>query len=302
LIAKRQIEIAKKFKAFAVSHGSTDKGNDQVRFELGYYYFGSKIKIISPWREWKFSSRTDLINYAKKKGIPIPKDKKGAPPFSVDDNLFHTSTEGKMLENPNRKPPEYLFQRTVAPEKAPSKSTKIIIGFKNGNPISVNKKKYSPEKLLEKLNSFGCKNGIGRVDLVENRFIGIKSRGIYETPGGTILLFAHRVMESITLDKKTMHLKDKIMPRYAELIYNGFWFSKERFFLQKLIDRKRKRVQGSVTLQLYKGNISIVGRKSKKSLYSLKKSSFESGKLFTRKYVENFIKVAAKKLKQKNFK
>ena len=298
LIAKRQIEIAKRFKAFAVSHGATDKGNDQVRFELSYYYFGPKIKIIAPWREWKFSSRTDLIKYAKKKEIPIPKDKKGAPPFSVDDNLFHTSTEGKMLEDPNKNPPEYLFQRTTSPEKAPAKPVKVKIGFKNGDPISINKKKYSPSKLLEKLNSLAGKSGVGRVDLVENRFIGIKSRGIYETPGGTVLMFAHRVMESITLDKKIMHLKDKIMPRYAELIYNGFWFSKERLSLQKIIDQKRTRVQGEVIIKLYKGNISIVGRKSKKSIYSMKKSSFESGKLFSKKYVENFIKVAAKKLRK----
>ena len=298
LIAKRQIEIAKRFKAFAVSHGATDKGNDQVRFELSYYYFGPKIKIIAPWREWKFSSRTDLIKYAKKKEIPIPKDKKGAPPFSVDDNLFHTSTEGKMLEDPNKNPPEYLFQRTTSPEKAPAKPVKVKIGFKNGDPISINKKKYSPSKLLEKLNSLAGKSGVGRVDLVENRFIGIKSRGIYETPGGTVLMFAHRAMESITLNKKIMHLKDRIIPRYAELIYNGLWFSKERLSLQKIIDQKRTKVQGEVTVKLYKGSISIVGRKSKKSIYSMKKSSFESGKLFSKKYVENFIKVAAKKLRK----
>ena len=298
LIAKRQIAIAKKLKAFAVSHGATDKGNDQVRFELCYYYFGPKIKIIAPWREWKFSSRTDLINYAKKKEILIPKDKKGAPPFSVDDNLFHTSTEGKMLEDPNKNPPEYLFQRTTPLEKTPSKTTRVKIGFKNGDPISINKKKYTPSKLLEKLNNLAGKNGVGRVDLVENRFIGIKSRGIYETPGGTVLMFAHRAIESIILDKKTMHLKDKIMPRYAELIYNGFWFSKERFSLQKIIDQKRTRVQGEVTIKLYKGSMSIIGRKSSKSIYSKKKSSFESGKIFSKKYVENFIKIAAKKLRK----
>ena len=298
LIAKRQIAIAKKLKAFAVSHGATDKGNDQVRFELCYYYFGPKIKIIAPWREWKFSSRTDLINYAKKKEILIPKDKKGAPPFSVDDNLFHTSTEGKMLEDPNKNPPEYLFQRTISLEKTPSKTTRVKIGFKNGDPISINKKKYTPSKLLEKLNNIAGKNGVGRVDLVENRFIGIKSRGIYETPGGTVLMFAHRAIESIILDKKTMHLKDKIMPRYAELIYNGFWFSKERFSLQKIIDQKRTRVQGEVTIKLYKGSMSIIGRKSSKSIYSKKKSSFESGKIFSKKYVENFIKIAAKKLRK----
>lgn len=298
LIAKRQIAIAKKFKAFAVSHGSTNKGNDQVRFELGYYYFGPKIKIIAPWREWKFSSRTDLINYAKKKGIPIPKDKKGGAPFSVDDNLFHTSTEGKMLEDPNKNPPEYLFQRTSSLESAPSKPTRIKIGFKNGDPISINKKKYSPSNLLAKLNNLAGKNGVGRVDLVENRFIGIKSRGIYETPGGTVLMFAHRAIESITLDKKTMHTKDKIMPRYAELIYNGYWFSKERLYLQKIIDQKKTRVQGEVTIKLYKGSMSVVGRKSNKSIYSIKKSSFENSKIFSKKYVENFIKIAVKRLKK----
>ena len=298
LIAKRQIETAKKFKAFAVSHGATDKGNDQVRFELGYYYFGPKIKIIAPWREWNLSSRTDLINYAKKRDITIPKDKKGAPPFSVDDNLFHTSTEGKMLEDPNKNPPEYLFQRTVSPEKAPTKPTQIKIGFKNGDPISLNKKKYSPSKLLEKLNNLAGRNGIGRVDLVENRFVGIKSRGIYETPGGTVLMFAHRAMESITLDKKTMHTKDKIMPRYAELIYNGFWFSKERLSIQKIVDQKKSKVQGEVIVKLYKGNISIIGRKSSKSIYSIKKSSFESGKIFSKKYIESFIKNASKKLRK----
>jgi len=298
LIAKKQIETAKKFKAFAVSHGATDKGNDQVRFELGYYYFGPKIKIIAPWREWNLSSRTDLINYAKKRGITIPKDKKGAPPFSVDDNLFHTSTEGKMLEDPNKNPPEYLFQRTVSPEKAPTKPTQIKIGFKNGDPISLNKKKYSPSKLLEKLNNLAGRNGIGRVDLVENRFVGIKSRGIYETPGGTVLMFAHRAMESITLDKKTMHTKDKIMPRYAELIYNGFWFSKERLSIQKIVDQKKSKVQGEVIVKLYKGNISIIGRKSSKSIYSIKKSSFESGKIFSKKYIESFIKNASKKLRK----
>jgi len=298
LIAKRQIAIAKKFKAFAVSHGATDKGNDQIRFELGYYYFGPKIKIIAPWREWKLSSRTDLINYAKKRGIAIPKDKKGASPFSVDDNLFHTSTEGKMLEDPSKSPPEYLFQKTVSPEQAPAKPTKIKIGFKNGDPISLNKKKYSPSKLLGKLNNLAGKNGIGRVDLVENRFIGIKSRGIYETPGGTVLMFAHRALESITLDKKTAHKKDKIMTKYAELIYNGFWFSKERITLQKIVDQKKSKVQGEVMVKLYKGNISIISRKSSKSIYSIKKSSFESGKIFSKKYVENFIKNYSKKLRK----
>jgi len=296
--SKKQIHIAKKYKAYAVSHGSTGKGNDQVRFELGYHYFGPKIKVIAPWRIWKLNSRTDLIKYAKKNKIPIPKDKKGAPPFSVDDNLFHTSTEGKVLENPKNQAPEFIYQRTTAPEKAPNKTSYVTIGFKNGDPISLNKKHYSPSKLLEKLNSLAGKNGVGRVDLVENRFIGIKSRGIYETPGGTVLIFAHRAIESITLDNKTMHAKDKIMPRYAELIYNGFWFSKERLSLQKIIDQKKARVEGEITIKLYKGSLSIVGRKSKKSIYSKEKSSFEGGKIFSKKYIENFIKNAAKKLKK----
>ena len=223
LIAKRQIEIAKKLKAFAVSHGATGKGNDQVRFELGYAFFGKNIKVIAPWREWKLQSRTDLIKYAKKNNIPIPKDKKGAPPFSVDDNIFHTSTEGKILENPKNSAPEFIFQRTISPEKSPNKKTKVKITFKNGDPIAINGKKLKPEKLLEKLNLIAGKNGVGRVDLVENRFIGIKSRGVYETPGGTILYFAHRAIESVTLDKETIHAKERVMPRYAELVYNGYW-------------------------------------------------------------------------------
>ena len=221
LIAKDQIKVAKKYKAYAVSHGSTGKGNDQVRFELGYHYFGPKIKIIAPWRIWKLKSRTDLINYAKKNKISIPKDKKGAPPFSVDDNLFHTSTEGKVLENPKNSAPELIFQRTVSPEKAPNKPTFVSINFRNGDPMGVNGKKLTPAKLLEKLNQLAGKNGIGRVDLVENRFLGIKSRGVYETPGGTLLIHAHRAIESVTLDKETMHKKENIMSRYAELIYNG---------------------------------------------------------------------------------
>ena len=251
LIAKDQIRIAKKFKAFAVSHGATGKGNDQVRFELGYHYFGPKIKVVAPWRIWKLRSRNDLISYAKKHGIPIPKDKKGAPPFSVDDNLFHTSTEGKILENPKNSAPEFIFQRTTSPEKAPNKPTFISINFKNGDPVGINGKKLNPENILTKLNFIAGKNGIGRVDLVENRFLGIKSRGVYETPGGTLLIHAHRAIESVTLDKETMHKKDSIMPRYAELIYNGYWYSKERFKLQKIIDQKRNKVNGSVKLKLY---------------------------------------------------
>ena len=298
LIAKRQIQIAKKFKADAVSHGSTGKGNDQVRFELAYYYFNPKIKIIAPWRDWNFSSRSDLIKYAKKNNIPVPSDKKGAPPFSVDDNLFHTSTEGKILEDPSKQAPEFIFQRTVSPEKAPNKPSYVTIGFKNGDAISINGKKCSPSKLLALLNNIGGKNGVGRVDLVENRFIGIKSRGVYETPGGTILLFAHRANESLTVDKETAHKKDAIMSRFAELIYNGFWFSKERLRLQKIIDQKRSRVEGSVKLKIYKGNVSILSRISSKSIYSMKNVSFEENKTFNKKRVENFIKKNARLLRK----
>ncbi len=296
LIAKDQIRVAKKFNAYAVSHGSTGKGNDQVRFELGYHYFGPKIKIIAPWRIWKLKSRSDLINYAKKNNISIPKDKKGAPPFSVDDNLFHTSTEGKVLENPKNSAPEYIFQRSISPEKAPNKATYLSIKFKNGDPIEVNGKKLQPAKLLEKLNLIAGKNGIGRVDLVENRFLGIKSRGVYETPGGTLLINAHRAIESVTLDKKTMHDKDNIMTRYAELIYNGYWFSKERLKLQKIVDYKKNKVNGIVKLKLYKGNIMIVSRQTKSSAYSLKRVSFEENKTFNKIYVEKFINFHKKKL------
>ena len=296
LIAKDQIRVAKKFKAFAVSHGSTGKGNDQVRFELGYHYFGPKIKIIAPWRIWNLKSRTDLINYARKHKISIPQDKKGAPPFSVDDNLFHTSTEGKALENPKNAAPEFIFQRTNSPEKAPNKASFITIGFKKGDPITINGKKLSPLKLLEKLNSIAGKNGIGRVDLVENRFIGIKSRGIYETPGGTVLMLAHRAIESVTLDKKTMHKKDKVMPRYAELIYNGYWYSKERFKIQKIVDLKKNKVHGSIKLKLYKGNVTILSRETKSTAYSMKKVSFEENKTFNKSNVERFINFHKKKL------
>ena len=297
LIAKDQIRVAKKFKAFAVSHGATGKGNDQIRFELGYHYFGPKIKVIAPWRIWKLKSRTDLIKYAKKHNIPIPKDKKGAPPFSVDDNLYHTSTEGKILEDPKRQAPEYIYQRTVSPEKAPNKPSYVTIGFKKGDAFSVNNKKLSPAKLLQKLNLVAGKNGIGRVDLVENRFIGIKSRGVYETPGGTLLMFAHRAMESVTLDKKTMHEKDEVMPKYAELIYNGFWFSKARFKLQKIVDLKKDQVGGSIRLKLFKGNVTIVSRNSMNKAYSIKKVSFEENKSFKKSKVEKFISGAARKLR-----
>ncbi len=297
LIAKDQIKVAKKFNAYAVSHGATGKGNDQVRFELGYHYFGPKIKVIAPWRIWKLNSRSDLIKYAKKNKIPIPKDKKGASPFSIDDNLFHTSTEGKILENPKNSAPEFIFQRIVSPEKAPNKATYITIDFKNSDPISINGKKLSPSKLLEKLNFLAGKNGIGRVDLVENRFIGIKSRGVYETPGGTLLMIAHRAIESVTLDKKTMHNKEEIMPKYAKLIYNGYWYSKARFNLQKIIDHKKNKVNGSIKLKLYKGNIIIFSRKTKSSAYSLKKVSFEENKSFNKINVERFINFHKKRLK-----
>ena len=297
LIAKRQIAIAKKFKAYAVSHGSTGKGNDQVRFELGYAFFaGKKIKVIAPWREWKLQSRTHLINYAKKNNIPIPKDKKGAPPFSVDDNIFHTSTEGKVLENPKNSAPEFIYQRTVSPEKAPNKKTRIKITFKNGDPSSINGKKLSPEKLLEKLNLLAGKNGIGRVDLVENRFIGIKSRGVYETPGGTVLYLAHRAIESVTLDKNTVHAKERIMPEYAELVYNGYWFSKKRINLQKIVDKNRSQVSGDVVLSLYKGNVTILSRRTKNKAYSMKKVSFEENKSFKKSKIEKFIKYHSKQL------
>ena len=290
LIAKRQIEIAEKYKADAVAHGATGKGNDQIRFELCYYYFNRKIKVISPWREWDFKSRSDLINYAKKNNISVPKDKKGKAPFSVDDNLFHTSTEGKILEDLKKPAPEYIYQRTLSPEKAVNKPEKCSLTFFKGNLVAVNNKKNSPKNLLKKLNELGGKHAIGRIDLVENRFLGIKSRGIYETPGGTILLFAHRTIESLTLNKNEQHTKDELMPKYAELIYNGFWFSKERKKLQKIIDNTQRNVEGTVKLKLYKGNIIILERFSKKSLYSKDLASFEGNKIFNPKNTERLIK------------
>ena len=290
LIAKRQIEIAEKYKADAVAHGATGKGNDQIRFELGYYYFNRKIKVIAPWREWDFKSRSDLINYAKKNNISVPKDKKGKAPFSVDDNLFHTSTEGKILEDLKKAVPDYIYQKTLSPEKAVNKPEKCSLTFFKGNLVAVNSKKNSPKNLLKKLNELGGKHAIGRIDLVENRFLGIKSRGIYETPGGTILLFAHRTIESLTLNKDEQHTKDELMPKYAELIYNGFWFSKERKKLQKIIDNTQRNVEGTVKLKLYKGNIIILERFSKKSLYSKDLASFEGNKVFNPKNTERLIK------------
>ena len=290
LIAKRQIEIAKKYKADAVAHGATGKGNDQIRFELGYYYFNKRIKIISPWRKWDFKSRSDLIKYAKKNNIPVPKDKKGQAPFSIDDNLFHTSTEGKILEDLEKPAPEYIYQRTLSPEKAVNKAEKCSLTFFKGNLIAINNKKNTPKNLLKKLNELGRKHGIGRIDLVENRFLDIKSRGVYETPGGTILLFAHRMIESLTLNKDDQHTKDEIMPKYAELIYNGFWFSRERKRLQKIIDHTQKNVEGTVKLKLYKGNLIVLERFSKKSLYSKHLASFEGNKVFNPKNAEKLIK------------
>ena len=297
LIAKAQIRVAKKFKAYAVSHGSTGKGNDQVRFELGYYFFNPKMKVIAPWRIWNLNSRTDLIKYAKKNKIPIPQDKKGEPPFSIDDNLFHTSTEGKVLENPKNQAPEFIFQRTISPEKAPNNASYVTINFKKSDPIGLDGKKLSPAKLLRKLNHLAGNNGIGRIDLVENRFLGIKSRGVYETPGGTLLMIAHRAIESVSLDKSTMHLKENIMPRYAELIYNGYWFSKERFKLQKIVDLNKDKVNGSIKLKLYKGNATIVSRVTNSKAYSLKNVSFEENKSFNKKNVERFINFHKKKLR-----
>ena len=277
LIAKRQIEIANITGADAVAHGATGKGNDQVRFELSYYALNPHIKIIAPWREWEFSSRTDLINYAESRQIPIAKDKRGEAPFSVDANLLHASSEGKIIEDPWIEGEEFIYSRTISPEDAPDKPTYIEIGFKHGDPISIDGENLSPAKLLTNLNKFGHDNGIGRLDLVENRFVGMKNRGLYETPGGTILHTAHRAMESLTLDRGMAHLKDELKPRYAELIYNGFWHSPEREMLQTAIDHSQQHVTGVVRLKLYKGNTIVVGRKAEKSLYSEDYVTFEEG-------------------------
>jgi argininosuccinate synthase len=277
LIAKRQIEIARQVGADAVCHGATGKGNDQVRFELGYYALEPDIRVIAPWREWDFASREQLIDFAEKHQIPISKDKRGEAPFSVDANLLHSSSEGKVLEDPAVEAPEYVHQRTISPEDAPDKATVIEIDFERGDPIAIDGEKLSPASLLARLNQLGHDNGIGRLDLVENRFVGMKSRGVYETPGGTILLAAHRGVESITLDGGAMHLKDSIMPRYAELIYNGFWFSPEREMLQALIDRSQEHVTGKVRLKLYKGNATVIGRESPLSLYDQDLVTFEEG-------------------------
>ena len=291
LIAKRQIEIAKLVGADAVSHGATGKGNDQVRFELGYYANNPKIEVISPWRDWDFESRNDLIEYAEKNQIMVPKDKMGEPPFSTDSNLLHTSSEGKLLEDPWIEPPEYVFSRTSSIEDSPNKAEELIIEFKNGDPVSINKDNLKPHDLLAKLNSVAGKHGVGRVDLVENRFVGMKSRGIYETPGGTILINARKAIESITLDKGEAHLKDEIMPKYAETIYNGFWFSSERIAMQSLIDSTQKKVNGEVKLKVFKGNVIISGRKSDNSLYDNSLVSFDEVGDYDQKDAEGFIKI-----------
>ena len=298
LIAKRQIEIAREIGADAVSHGATGKGNDQVRFELGYYALQPDIKVIAPWREWDLSSRTKLIAYAEANQIPVPKDKRGEAPFSVDANLLHISAEGKVLEDPATAAEEYVFSRTVAPEKAPDTPTEISITFKSGDPVAINNVAMSPATLLTELNRLGGENGVGRLDLVENRFVGMKSRGIYETPGGTVLLAARRAMESITLDRGAAHLKDELMPRYSELVYNGFWFSPEREMLQAAIDNCQDMVNGNVNLKLYKGSVVITGRSSPNSLYSEDLVTFEEGAAdYDHQDAHGFIRLNALRLR-----
>ena len=300
LIAKRQIEIAKKVGADAVAHGATGKGNDQVRFELGYYANNPNIEIIAPWRDWDFNSRNELIDFAEKHQIPVPKDKRGESPFSTDANLLHTSSEGKILEDPWIEVPEFVYSRTKSLEEAAENSEEIIIGFKNGDPIAINNKPLKPHELLSMLNSIAGKHGIGRIDIVENRFVGMKSRGVYETPGGTILLHSHRAIESITLDKGEAHLKDELMPKYAEYIYNGFWFSSERIALQSLIDKTQNKVNGEVKLRLYKGNVIVIGRKSPDSLYNKSLVSFDEEGNYNQKDAEGFIKINSLRFKNKN--
>ncbi|MCZ6838724.1 MAG: argininosuccinate synthase, partial [Alphaproteobacteria bacterium] len=297
LIAKRQIEIAAQTGADAVSHGATGKGNDQVRFEIGYYALNPDIKIIAPWREWDLTSRTKLIEYAEAHQIPIAKDKRGEAPFSVDANLLHVSAEGKALEDPWHEPEEFVFSRTVAPEDAPDKPSYVEIDFERGDPVAIDGEPLSPAALLTRLNELGGANGIGRVDLVENRFVGMKSRGVYETPGGTVLHAAHRGIESLTLDREAMHLKDELMPRYAKLVYNGFWFAPEREMLQVLIDKSQEHVSGTVRLKLYKGSAQVVGRKSPNSLYSLDHVTFEDDDVYDQRDAEGFIKLQALRLR-----
>ncbi len=297
LIAKRQIEIAREVGADAVSHGATGKGNDQVRFELGYYALNSDIKVIAPWREWDLDSRTKLIDYAQKHQIQVPKDKEGEAPYSTDANLLHISYEGKVLEDPWVEPNESMFTRSVSPEKAPNKPTTMEIDFKDGDPVAINGVNLSPANFLTHLNEVAGANGIGRIDIVENRFVGMKSRGVYETPGGTVLLSARRAIESLVLDKGALHLKDEIMPRYAELIYNGLWFSPEREMLQKAIDKSQENVTGTVRLKLYKGNVIILGRKSPFSLYDEDIATFEADTVYDQRDAEGFIKLNALRLR-----
>ena len=301
LIAKRQIEIAKKEKANAVSHGATGKGNDQVRFEFSYYALEPKIRVIAPWREWDLSSRTKLLEFAAKHKIPIMKHNRTESPYSVDANVLHRSAEGKILEDPWKRPPENVFGISKSPQSAPNKETIITIQFKKGDPVAINGKKLSPFNLLEKLNKLGAANGIGRVDIVENRYVGIKSRGVYETPGGTILLKAHRAMESITLDREEVFTKDELMPKYARLVYNGYWFAPERVMMQKAIDETQKRVNGEVKLVLYKGNVIVIGRKSPNSLYDEDLATFESSN-YDQRDAEGFIKLNALRLKKNKLK
>jgi argininosuccinate synthase len=298
LIAKKQIDIAEKVGADAVAHGATGKGNDQVRFELTYYALKPDVTVIAPWREWDLTSRTKLIEFAEKHQIPIAKDKRGDAPFSVDANLLHTSSEGKVLEDPGQDVPDYVYSRTADPEKAPDKPTIITVDFEHGDPVAIDGKTLSPSALLARLNELGKANGIGRLDLVENRFVGMKSRGMYETPGGTILLAAHRGIESITLDRGAAHLKDELMPKYAELVYYGFWFSPEREMLQTAIDKSQEFVTGRVTLKLYKGNATVVGRDSKYSLYDQDLVTFEEGAVaYDHRDAEGFIKLNALRLR-----
>jgi argininosuccinate synthase len=297
LIAKKQIEIAHKVGAEFVSHGATGKGNDQVRFELGYYAIDPKIKVIAPWREWNLKSRAQLLDYAMQNQITVPKDKFNEAPYSMDANLLHTSYEGKVLEDPWLEPDESMFMRTKSLEDAPDEPTMITIEFKNGDPVSINDEKLSPSKLLSKLNQVGGQNGVGRLDLVENRYVGMKSRGVYETPGGEILLVARRAIESLTLDGESCHLKDEVMPKYAKLIYNGFWFSPERIMLQSLIDQSQIKVNGLVRLKIYKGNIVVLGRQSQDSLYSQSMATFEEDAVYDQKDAEGFIKLNSLRLK-----
>jgi argininosuccinate synthase len=298
LISKHLVDIARETDADAIAHGATGKGNDQVRFELSAYALNPDIKVIAPWRDWSFKSRTDLLNFAEQHQIPVPKDKRGEAPFSVDANLLHSSSEGKVLEDPWTEPPEFVHQRSVSPMDAPDKATEITLSFKKGDPVALDGKTLSPASLLAALNDLGRDNGIGRLDLVENRFVGMKSRGVYETPGGTILLQAHRAIESITLDRGAAHLKDEIMPRYAELIYNGFWFSPEREMLQALIDKSQEDVEGEVRLKLYKGNVIVTGRRSPKSLYSDALVTFEDDRgAYDQKDAEGFIRLNGLRLR-----